>query len=926
MLYGRDAERAEIGGLLEAARASRSGALVLRGEPGIGKSALLTDARDRAEDMHVFSARGVESESELPFAALDQLIRPALPHLDKLPDPQAAALRRALGLREGVADERFLIFAACLSLLAEAAERRPVLCLVDDAHWLDKVSADALVFVARRLEAEGIVMLFAAREGEIRLFEAEDLPSRLIEPLDPEASSTLLARVAAAAAPPVRARLIEQTQGNALALVELPSALSEGQLAGDEPLPEALPLTQRLGSVFLERVRRLPDESQRALLVASADDLRDARLVTRAGERLGLGRRALDSAEEAGLVTVHGSRLEFRHPLVRSAVYEAATSNDRRAAHRALAEALLEEDVHADRRAWHLAASVVEPDEDAVRALDQAADRAEERAGYAAAAKAFARAAELSPDGRSRGRRLARAARAASIAGVDDYAVALASEAEPLIDDALLRAELELAIGVAEFRCGHPLDGFAKLIRAARDLAGVDPPKALELLSWATSAASVGGDPAALAEVSTVAAELISAGGDDELTSVARALAALAEARGGDTGSDGARLEEAFAWASTSEDAQHVYAVSVAALFLGENQRFAALINRATSLARARGELGILAEALSMSAVQHHLAQRFDEAALVAGDSLRFARELRASNIAARPLGILAFAAAIRGDDDEASLRAGEMLELAAAHGLPARATFAAYSLAMLDLGHGRWAEALERLRVVADRRPDVGDAFLARLSLPDTIEAAVRAGRPEEAQAALSRFEEWAPDSNYPWVRARLSSCRALMTDGPEATEHFEEALRLGADGAPFDLARMQLLSGEHLRRERRRTEARVQLRAALEAFERLRAEPWAERARAELRASGETARRRDPSTVDQLTPQELQIARFVAQGLSNKEVAAQVFLSPRTVEHHLRHVFAKLGIKSRTQLARLPLGPALVAAIGQMSLVASA
>ena len=922
MLDGRDTERGEIGRLLEAARGSRSGVLVLRGEAGIGKTALLEDTRERADDMHILSARGVESESELPFAALDKLIRPALGHLDKLPGPQAPALSRALGLEEGAADERFLVYAACLSLLSELAERRPVLCLVDDAHWLDKVSAEALVFVARRLDAEGIVMLFAAREGDVRGFDAEDLPSLRVEPLDPEASARLLARVAGTAAPSVRARLIEQTQGNALALVELPTALSDGQLAGDEPLPEALPLTRQVEGMFLERVRRLPAEGQRVLLIASADDLEDARLVARAGELLGVGRRALDSPEQSGLVSVHGNRLEFRHPLVRSAVYEAATSSERRSAHRALAEALAEAGEHADRRAWHLAASAVEPDEDVVRALDEAAERAEQRAGYLAAARAFARAAQLSPDRSARGRRLARSARAASIAGADDYAVVLAGEADPLVDDALVRAELELAVGVAEYRCGRPLDGLPRLTHAAREVAALDASKAVELLIWANAAASMSGDPSARTEVSRLAAEVVSAGGDDELMSVARVLAAFARARGGDTASDGARLEEAFAQVSTSENAQHVYAVSVAALFVGENQRFATLINRATSLARTRGELGILAEALSMSAAQHYLAQRFDEAALVAGEALQFARALGAANSTATPLGLLAFAAAIRGDDDEARQRSSEMLELAAAHGLPARATYAVYVLAMVELGRGRWAEALEHFRVVSDPRPDVGDPFLAKGATPDAIEAAARAGRMEEARDALSGFEEWAPDSAYTWVQPRLSACRALLADGEEATAHFEEALRLGADGGPFDLARIQLLYGEHLRRQRRRADARVQLRAALEAFERLRAEPWAERARGELRASGETARRRDPSTIDQLTPQELQIARFVAQGLSNKEVAAQLFLSPRTIEHHLRHVFAKLGVKSRTQLARLPLGPALVAAFSQLSL----
>jgi DNA-binding CsgD family transcriptional regulator len=926
VLYGRDAERAEIGALLDAARDSRSGALILRGEPGIGKTALLEDARDRAGDMHVLTARGVESESELPFAALDQLVRPTLSHVDQLPTPQAAALRGALGLEDGAADQPFLVFAACLSLLSEMAERRPVLCLVDDAHWLDSASADGLLFVARRLGAEGIAMLFAARDGDVRGFDAADIPSLILEGLDAEAATTLLSRAAGEAAPSVRERLIEHTRGNALALVELPSALSQAQLEGEEPLPEALPLTRQVESIFLERVRRLPDDAQRLLLLAAADDAEDAALVTRAAKFVGVGPGALDVSEQAGLLSVHGNRIEFRHPLVRSAVYEAATSNERRAAHRALAAALVTEDEQADRRAWHLAASVLEHDEEAVRALEEAAARAEERAGYIAAARALARAAELSADGAARGRRLVGAARAARIAGADEYAVTLANEAAPLVDDPLLRAEIAYAVGVAEFRRGRPLDGFPGLIEAAREVTELDTHKALELLIWASGAASTGGNPAALVEVSRAAATVVSSGGDDEVMFVVQALAAFARTIEGDTTAGADHLEEALNWASTADDAQQVFAVAVAALFLRDEQRFASLINRAISLARARGEFGILAEALTMRAAQPQMAQRFDEAALAAGEAFQFARELGAANVATRPLSILAFVAAIHGDDEKARELAGEVLEVAAAHGLRPPAANAVYTLAMLDLGRGRWTEALERLEMLDDARPDVGDPRLSKFALPDMIEAAVRAGRLNKAREALSAFEEWAASSGTGWAHPRLASCRALLADGDDATAHFEDALRLRLDARPFDLARIHLLYGEHLRRERRRTDARAHLRAALEGFERFRAGPWAERARAELRASGETARKRDPSTIDQLTPQELQIARFVAQGLANKEVAAQLFLSPRTIDYHLRNVFAKLGIKSRIQLVGFPLGDEEAVAVTQVSAPAPA
>ncbi len=325
VLFGRDAERALIGALLDAARDSRSGVLALRGEAGVGKTVLLDDARERAGDMHVLSARGVESESELPFAALHQLLRPALRHLDRLPAPQAAALQSALGLADGAGQERFLIYSACLSLLSELAEERPVLCLVDDAHWLDEGSSDALQFVARRLDAEGVVLLFGAREGDVRTFEAPDVPSHTVGGLDDASAAALLAHAAAAAAPQVRERLLEQTHGNALALVELPAALSAAQLAGEEPLPEALPMTRRLERVFHERVARLPAPTRLALLAAAADDSESAGVVERAVATLSSGGFALGAAEEAGLLTIDGGRVRFRHPLVRSAVYGAAT-------------------------------------------------------------------------------------------------------------------------------------------------------------------------------------------------------------------------------------------------------------------------------------------------------------------------------------------------------------------------------------------------------------------------------------------------------------------------------------------------------------------------------------------------------------------------------------------------------------------------
>lgn len=905
MLYGRDKERAVIGALLDGARASQSAALVLRGEAGIGKSALLEDTRERADDMHVLAARGVESESELPFAGLHQLIRPALGRLDELPAPQATALRSALGLESVSGQERFLVFSACLSLLSELAERRPVLCLVDDANWLDAASSDALQFVARRLDAEGIVLLFAAREGEVRRFEAADIASLTLSGLDAEAAAILLKRGGVEAAPSVRERLLAQTRGNALALVELPRGLTDAQLSGDEPLPEALPMTRQLETAFHERVRRLPDETRLLLLVAAADDSEDLALVGRAGERLGGNPAALDLAEQIQLISIRGTRLEFRHPLVRSAVYGAASSSERRAAHRALAEALVDDENQADRRAWHLASSTVEHDEATVRALDEAAQRAEERAGHVAAAKAFTRAAELSRDPADRGRRLVRAARNLSQAGRDEEAVMVANQALPAIDQPALRAELAHVRALAAIRRGRPQDVVTLLVEAAAEVAAIEPAKAVELLMDAADAVWNVGDRVEYLEITRLAATIVPPLGDKTSTMIARSLAGFAAMITGDT-SDGVRLlSDVVEWGAATDEPRHVIWASYAAQWLGDEERFGELTNRASSLARRRGEVGILADTLGMRASQLALKQRFDEASIAASEAVELAHELNADNLELYPLAALAIVSAVRGRDEEACRHAEKVLELANAKGLRLRASTAVYALALVDLGRARWVDALARLNSLLESESGALDPIAGPI-FADKIEAAVRASRLEEARAALPLFEAWAGYSGASSTQQRLLACRALLAEGEEATKHFEDALRLGGEARPFDFARIQLLYGEHVRRLRRRTDARVQLRAALAAFDRLRAEPWAERARAELRASGETARKRDPSTVAELTPQELQIARFVAEGSSNKEVAAQLFLSPRTVEYHLRKVFMKLGISSRSELIK--------------------
>jgi AAA ATPase domain len=553
VLYGRDPERARLGALLEAALASRSGVLVVRGDPGIGKSALLADLHERAGEMHVLAASGVESESELPFSALHQLLRPALGRLDRIPVPQATALRGALGLDDGAREERFLVFAACLSLLSELAEERPVLCLVDDAHWLDAASAKALRFVARRLDAEGIAIVFAVRIGEGRPLEIAGVPSLDLVGLDAEAAAAVLARRAGVvAATGVRDRLLALTGGNALALVELSSTLSPAQLAGREPLADALPLTANVEHAFLERVRRLPAPTQRFLLVAAADDSGTASAVLRAAEALDAGTAALDSAEEAGLVSVRGAKLEFRHPLVRSAVYQAARSSERRGAHRALAEAFGGEDP--DRRVWHLAAATVGPDEGIACRLEEAAGHAQERGGYEAAASALERAAEFSAGEAARGRRLVEAARAAMFPGPNDRAVELGQRALPLVDEPLLRAEVARVLGVEKTIRGRRLEGQRVLVDAASEILPVDPGTALQLLVPSILASTDGGEVGALLEGCDLAASANPPAEDESATFFRQILTGIGAVCRGDSARGTPVIEQALDWAITSDD------------------------------------------------------------------------------------------------------------------------------------------------------------------------------------------------------------------------------------------------------------------------------------------------------------------------------------------------------------------------------------
>jgi DNA-binding CsgD family transcriptional regulator/tetratricopeptide (TPR) repeat protein len=907
MLHGRHAECAVIDRLLADAGDLRSGALVVRGEVGVGKSALLAYAADRvAGKLRVLQGFGVESESELAFAALQQLARPVLDRVDRLPGPQAAALQGAFGLATTDVDDRFLIGVAMLSLLAEVAEEQPLVCLVDDAQWLDQPSADALSFAARRLEAEGVALLFAARDDDLHAFTAPSFQELRLPGLDADAAGALLIdRFPTGLAPEVRAHLIEATQGNPLALLELPASLNADQLAGRAPLPDPLPASAGVERVFLERVRRLPEATQTLLLAAAAEETGDPEVIFRAARALGVDAQAFGVAEAAGLLRIAEGRIWFHHPLVRSAVYRGATFSQRQAIHQALAAALRGEE-HADRRAWHRAAAALEPDSEVADELERSAGRARRRGGYAAAARALERSAELTAAEEPRSRRLADAADAAWLAGQPDRALGLLDRAASGASEPRLRADIAHLRGMIELRRGVPADAFTILTAGASQVAPVDPVKALAMLLPASEAASYAGDVALTVEAARRAAALPHGGRriDQFTLSLLVGIGSILE---GDTARGAAMLREAVVLAHTFDDPSRLGFAGAAARYLGDDTATHDFYARAVARARATGELVLLPYLLESLAVAEVAAGRYAAATASASEGLRLARETGQESSVCRNLSTLALLAAMQGREDACRSCAAEALEHAVPRGLRLQAASATWALALLDLASSRPAEALARLETLA-AGSETGHPVIALLSVPDLVEAAVRANQTQRGQTALAGFEQWATHAAPPWALALVPRCRGLLSAGAVADRHFAEALRLhGPSSRPFDRARTELLYGEARRRARRRVDARVQLRAAFTTFERLGATPWAERARTELRVSGETARRSDPNTLDQLTPQELQIVRFVGHGATNREVAAQLFLSPRTIDYHLRQIFIKLGIFSRAELIRL-------------------
>jgi DNA-binding CsgD family transcriptional regulator len=912
MLYGRHQERARIAGLLAGARQGRGGALVIRGEAGIGKHTLLADAAAQAAGFRLLRATGVEAEVELPFAAVQQLLGPVLDRLDRLPAPQAQALRGAFLVEAETQANQFLIQLGALSLLAVVAAEQPLLCLLGQARWLDPASADALVFVARRLAAEPIVVLFAARDGEARQFHALGLPELRLGGLEPAAAGELLAAHVGPLAPQVRERLISETGGNPLALLELPANLTPQQLAGRAPLPQRLPWSARLAQVFLTRVRTLPDATQRLLLVAAAEDTGELATILAAGAGLGIGPVALAPAERAGLVHVADWQLVFRHPLVRSAVYQAATVFARRAAHRALVE-VLTGGQQADRRAWHLAAATLGPDEQVAGALEASADRARRRGGPAAAAAALERAAALSPDPMLRARRLVAAAEDLWQAGHVNRAQALLDQVEPGPAEATVRAGIAHIRGTIELAAGTPATACTLLVEGARLILGSDPKRATELLVVAARAALAAGELDRLVnQIHPLIAKLNArrpGQRDIRVERVAQSLIAAGLAGVSPAAATHDRSQElattwphpAFCWIWPN-----LVVVEPSVDDATADQAYIRLV----AARRAAGTVSSLTVALASLAQVEAYSGRWSDAIDNAAQGLRLTTETGQQTSAAYFVALLAWFAAQQGHANDCRRLADEALNAAALARLPGVTAFLSWVLAQLDLAEGRPAAALERLLALATPGHPTAHAAMALLATRELVEAAARANRLEGMEPFVARYERWARWDQRTWTQVVALRCRALITQGPEAERHFQAALAVeGVGERPVELARTELAYGEWLRRARRRSDARAHLRTAVELFERLGAVPWAERARAELQASGEITRNRDPSTRTQLTPQERQIARLAAQGLTNQQIADRLFLSRHTVAYHLHKVYGKLGIASRAELRQLDL-----------------
>ncbi|MFI6832702.1 AAA family ATPase [Kribbella sp. NPDC050241] len=896
MLIGREAERRVIEKLVAGARVGTAGVLLVTGEPGIGKTTLLDEAAATARGLRILRARGTEAERELPFGALLQLLRPALAGLDRIPGPQQSALTSALALGPATTADRFAVGAATLSLICRYAEEAPLALIVDDAHLLDRPSAEALLFAARRLVADPIVLLIAARAQEQHPLAEADLPVLHLAGVPLEAAQAILRGLPS--------ELVEQLHttvaGNPLALLEL--AADQDHLHRMPP-GAPLPVPELIAEAFTTRANRLSSDARTALLVAALDDS-ELGAVARACQELGVDVATLQEAETASLVAIRDGEVQFRHPLVRSAIYASAGPAERRTAHRAVARVTLD----ADKRAWHLSEAVLGTDDEVAAGLDAAAEHAAVRGAHAVAATAYERAARLSEGLHDRAVRLVAAGEAAWSAGQAD-------RADSLLDDALaLQPPLQVRIGAQEVRgdiavkCGSP--SRARDILAAAAAECEDPAVATGLLADAVGACLRMCDAAAGLELAHHIDRLLPSverPGPRIMGMLASGVAKVLAGQGGTS-----QIRAAVAMAPSVEldrDRRRQVWMVLAALFLRESGTGRGLLQQAMLERREQVALGTLPGLLFVLARDDATTDRWTDAMAAYDEGIRLSRETGQMTELAMNLAGLAWLSSHQGRAEAQDL-ATECLRICAEREIHLGTLWSLFALGDLELGRGAPALALPQYERLVDvlaanglKDPDLSPA-------PELAEVYRRLGRTEDAERVAQEHTVLAEAKGQPWSLARAARARGVVGDNEQ---DFRQALAWHAETLDvFEAARTRLAYGAWLRRARRRVDARAQLRLAVEAFDALGAAGWADQAATELKATGETARRRVPSTADELTPQERQIALLLADGQSIREAAARLFLSPKTVEYHLRKVYAKLGIHSRTELAeQLKSGP---------------
>ncbi|MEO3891721.1 AAA family ATPase [Nonomuraea sp. B5E05] len=924
-MIGRNAEIALLGGLIAESRAGQGNAVAVYGEAGIGKSALLAHIASTAPDnLLVLRATGVEAESELPFAALHLLLRPARHLVDRLPAAQRAALRGAFGEDARDAPDRFLVGLAVLSLLADLSEERPLLCLIDDVQWLDRASVDALLFAARRLVAERISMIFAGRDDTDPTLPG--IPELRLSALAKDDCARLLAERADGLTPEARDRVIEEAEGNPLALLQFAGSLTSEQRAGRLlPLPLQPPgpsLAGRLQQSLRAAIRRLPERARLLLLVAAADGSGSLPLVLKGAQALGAAPEDLEPCEQAALVEVSDGRLRFRHPLIKAAAYHEASLARRVAAHRVLA-GLLVDDEHTDRRAWHLSAAALEPDEEISAILAAAGDRACGLGGNTSAATAYERAAQLTVDRYRRARWLAAAAQAALGAGQLPRARAVADRGRRLTTDPVLLARLTTVRAAVETEQGDPAQAAHMLIAvAAAGVVQAAPAEAASLLATAAGQAWFAGDHVALGQAADLL-ESLGSGVEARLAPVVAAVRGMERVSAGDPAAGLPLLRSAIPaaditatgpdastdWGIATDPAAGAYAV-FSALMTGDDDAARELAAARVEACRHQGLIGALPHALQLLTQAQILCGRHSEAAESGAEAWRIAHDTGQVGRLLHLHGILARLAAIRGEDEECRRLAGQAEGTAQERN---GSGWGGCALTLLDLVRTRYDAVAERMARVLDG--PLGHTVIVTFAIADHVEACARLNEPHRATSAFARFDAWAAASGRPWAAAVAHRCHALLAPRDEAEAHFDSALAMHSRGGrPFERARTQLMYGEWLRRARRRADAGAQLSAALAGFTAMGAAPWAERARMELAATGVPVTvpspRADTAPLDTLTPQELQVVRLAATGATNRQIGAQLFLSPRTVGFHLYKAYPKLGVSSRAELAGIDFG----------------